>query len=47
MAEAEAPGGRGEKKLFFNLGKTAIRKSMVCPVEFFACVSVFNLDSLN
>ena len=56
MAEAEVPGrdatrGRcwfssDEKKLFFDLRKTAIRKSMVYPVEFFARVSVFNLDSL-
>jgi hypothetical protein len=60
MAEAKAPGRRatrgrgwfssGENKLFFDLQKTAIRKSTVCPVEFSpppkACVSVFNLDSL-
>ena len=60
MAEAEAPGGGatrvrgwfsgGEKKVFFDLQKTAIRKSTVCPVEFLsppkARVSVFNLDSL-
>ena len=60
MAEAKAPGGGatrgrgwfsgGEKKLFFDLQKTAVRKSVVCPVEFSpppkARVSVFNLDSL-
>ena len=55
MAEAGAPGrgatrGRcwfsgGEEILFFDLRKTAIRISMVCPVEFSpppkARVSVF------
>jgi hypothetical protein len=36
----------GEKKLFFDLQKTVIRKSTVCPVALIARVSIFNLDSL-
>jgi hypothetical protein len=60
MAEPKALGGGttrgrgwfsgGEKKLFFDLQKTAIGNFTVCPVEFSppskAHVSVFNLDSL-